>query len=139
MKKIILALILCLLPLKPLLAIDTEFQCLVRNVYYESRGEPRNGKLAVALVTLNRTENPKYPKSICDVVYQKKQFSWTIKFKKTKIDEKAWQESKDAAMQAYMDRGVLGVFPATHFHATYVSPNWRMRRITKIGKHIFYA
>lgn len=110
----------------------------MRNVYYESRGEPRNGKLAVALVTLNRVDKPGFPSTICSVVYAKKQFSWTAKFKSQKIDAKAWQESKDAAWQAYMDRGILGKFDATHFHATYVSPKWKLKKVAKIGNHVFF-
>lgn len=121
-------------------AIDREFDCLVRNVYYESKSEPRNGKLAVALVTLNRVNNPKYPSTICGVVYQKHQFSWTKnkRLLKAKINPKQWQAAKSAAIEAYMNRNVLGYFSATHFHNQTVKPKWGLRRVARIGNHTFY-
>lgn len=118
--------------------MDKEFDCLVRNVYYESKSEPRNGKLAVALVTLNRVDDPRYPKTICQVVHQKSQFSWTRKYSGVKINKVQWQQSKDAAMEAYMNRGILGHFKATHFHNDSVRPNWKLRKVARIGGHQFY-
>ena len=61
-----------------------EISCLARNVYYEARGESLQGQKAVALVTLNRVENPMFPNTICGVVNERKvvkgttkcQFSW---------------------------------------------------------------
>ncbi len=119
-------------------AQDTELDCLIRNVYYESRGEPHKGKLAVALVTLNRTENIKYPKNICRVVYQKKQFSWTSKFYKAQININEWQQSKEAAVAAYMNRDILGKFKATHYHNFTVKPKWKLKKVAVINNHIFY-
>lgn len=139
MKAYILGLIMALLSLN-LSAGDKEFDCLVRNVYYESKSEPRNGKLAVALVTLNRVDNPKYPGTICGVVYQKGQFSWTTnkQLLKYKINAAQWQASKDAALEAYMNRYILGSFLATHFHNDSVKPGWKLQRVAKIGNHTFY-
>lgn len=111
-----------------------EFQCLVKNVYYEARGESKQGKIAVATVTLNRVKHPSYPKSICGVVYQNKQFSWTIKPSKTKINAKDWQDSINAAVVAYNSKG----FKATHYHNFTVKPNWGLKKVAVIGNHIFY-
>ena len=121
-------------------AVDKEFDCLAKNVYYESRGEPTKGKLAVALVTLNRVEDPRFPKSICSVVYQKNQFSWTrdYKLQRLRVNSEQWQDAKEIAMQAYMDRGILGKFKATHFHNAQVSPRWKLRKVARINNHTFY-
>jgi spore germination cell wall hydrolase CwlJ-like protein len=54
-----------------------EVTCLAQNIYFEARGESRVGQLAVAHVTMNRTRSVRYPNSVCAVVYQKYQFSWT--------------------------------------------------------------
>ena len=116
------------------LPTNQEFQCLVKNVYYEARGEQKLGKEAVAIVTLNRVRHPKYPKSICAVVYQKKQFSWTIKPPKAKINARDWQDSINAAVVAYNSRG----FEATHYHNFTVKPKWGLKQVTIIGNHIFY-
>ncbi len=119
--------------------MDKELHCLVSNVYYEAKGESFKGKIAVALVTLNRVDDARYPDSICSVVYQKNQFSWTRTRKHSKIDNQLWESSKVAALTALMNRDYLGTFKATHFHNTKVSPNWGLKRLVKIGGHIFYA
>ena len=137
MVKLLLALLLMLPPLT-LQAIDQEFDCLVRNVYQEARSEPYKGKLAVALVTINRTKSERFPSTMCGVVYQKSQFSWTKNYSKVKVNPVQWQQSKDAAIEAYMNNNILGNFYATHFHNISVNPKWKLRKIAQIGNHIFY-
>jgi spore germination cell wall hydrolase CwlJ-like protein len=112
-----------------------DLDCLIYNVYFESRGEPKKGKLAVALVTLNRADNGD---SICKTVYAPKQFSWTAKAQKAAINVKEWKASKEAAIEAYMNRDILGKFTATHYHNDTVSPKWGLRKVAVIGKHTFY-
>lgn len=138
MVKLLLALLLLLPPLT-LQASDPEFDCLVRNVYQEARGESYKGKLAVALVTLNRTKSDRFPSTICGVVYQKSQFSWTKNYSKVKIHPVQWQAAKDAAFAAYMDNGILGNFYATHFHSKAVNPGWKLRKVATVGNHVFYS
>ena len=112
-----------------------ELECLITNVYYEARGESYEGKVAVAKVTINRVNHPKYPKTICGVVYQPKQFSWTIKPSKAKVNPKEWYESAKASIEAYnMEDGLQ----ATHYHNFTVSPKWNLQRVVTIGNHIFY-
>ena len=50
---------------------EREVQCLARNIFYESASEPEEGKVAVGLVTLNRTADPRFPSDVCGVVKQK--------------------------------------------------------------------
>lgn len=63
-----------------------ELNCLTENVFYESRFEDNLGQIAVAHVTINRTKHDMYPNTICNVVWQSYQFSWTI-WKDTKFNE----------------------------------------------------
>lgn len=58
-------------------AQSSELECLAKNIYFESRGEPQVGQFLVAFVTINRVKDDRWPNTICDVVYQHKQFSWT--------------------------------------------------------------
>ena len=104
----------------------------MRNVYYESRGEPVEGQVAVARVTLNRLKT--HAPTICKVVFQKKQFSWTLKPVSKRIDKVAWDIAEKAAVVAYNTEG----FEATHYHNTSVSPKWGLTKVTQIGNHIFY-
>lgn len=118
-----------------------DVDCLSKNIYYEAGIEPAEGKYAVAQVTLNRLKTKRWGKSVCDVVYSKAQFSWTLKKKLEKPKGAFWEESQAIARNV-LKRGVR-VKPLQQslmYHADYVNPNWvdRKQRITKIGAHIFY-
>lgn len=110
---------------------DIQLHCLTTNIYYEARGEPLNGQLAVALVTKNRAAKS----NICNVVYAKHQFSWTSKFNKTKRDNVSWGNAEHIAK---ISLAYNYSFYATHYHSKYVNPNWNMKKIAIIGNHIFY-
>jgi len=120
-----------------------EIKCLAENIYYESRGESLAGKLAVAKVTLNRAEHPKFPDTICEVVYQKHQFSWTRnKALRTKPKDSAvWREAINIATDAYYS-GLeeLNHFKAISFHNLTVKPGWasKSKLVAVIGGHKFY-
>ncbi len=111
---------------------EMEFRCLVRNVYYEARGESLEGQIAVAKVTLNRLKT--HAPTICKVVYQPRQFSWTMQARTKGIDARAWLVAERASLIAYNIEG----FDATYYHNTSVRPNWGFTKITQIGNHIFY-
>ena len=113
----------------------TETMCLARNIYYEARGESYLGKLAIAKVTINRTKDPKFPRTICAVVYQPGQFSWTA-LTPRRID----QESIRIAQRAMRGRHELSQFDALYFHNKSVSPYWarKFKKIKTIGTHAFY-
>lgn len=130
-----------------------QIDCLAQNIYYEAGHEPEKGKIAVALVTLNRVEDPRYPKDICSVVKQKTrihsigdrritcQFSWFCEDKKTNRQKTAYEESRDIALHVYANYEKIKDFTngALFYHADYVNPQWRgLERTTVIGRHIFY-
>lgn len=59
-----------------------ERRCLATAIYFEARGEPVRGQVAVGQVILNRMRSPLFPQTICGVVYQGQmhpgcQFSFT--------------------------------------------------------------
>lgn len=112
------------------------------NVYFEARSEDMLGQLAVAEVTLNRVESERYPDNICDVVWQRKQFSWTHDGKSdVPRDKVAWERALYVARTAIEteDMAVVGD-GVTHYHAEYVTPYWTTSytRVAKVGSHIFY-
>lgn len=118
-------------------AEDASIMCLAKNIYYEAQGESMIGKLAVAKVTLNRVASPHFANNVCDVVYQKHQFSWTKKPTKI-VDKAAWQLSLDIATKAIQTGHVDIKLSALYFHNVSIAPNWRKQRIAKIGNHYFY-
>ena len=78
-------------------------ECLALNVYYEARGESLAGQYAVAEVTMNRKSALGFPKTLCDVVYQKGAFSWT----EEKLDQPGgaeWQRAIRVAQDTYYRR-----------------------------------
>lgn len=121
-------------------ALDAEQRCLAGTIYFESKGESLEGQLAVAKVVLNRTASPRWPNSICGVVYQKSQFSFVRGGKMPSIrkSSQAWQRAKAIARIALDDSWQTQVDDALFFHAKYVSPGWRLTRIGAVDKHIFY-
>jgi hypothetical protein len=126
-----------------------EENCLAKAVYFEARSETELGQLAVAKVVLNRLKDPAYPKTICGVVYQGSdrrnscQFSFACDGLADDVKSKpAWDRSKRIAQKALAgDQTVRIMGAATHYHADYVRPKWsrEMRRLIKIGRHIFYS
>ena len=120
-----------------------QVDCLAQNIYHEAGYESREGKEAVALVTLNRTQDPRFPKDICGVVKQKTtsvcQFSWFCQ--NTFITNKAvYEDAKEIAVYVYANYENLKDITqgALYYHADYVNPRWKLEKTTVIGRHIFY-
>jgi spore germination cell wall hydrolase CwlJ-like protein len=128
----------------------TEMKCLATAIYFEARGEPERGQLAVAQVVLNRLKNPAYPNTVCGVVYQNKnkrnrcQFSFACDGIKDRItDMRSWGSAQALAKKVLNDNRTMfqaDVGTSTHYHANYVRPRWarHMKKMQKIGRHIFY-
>lgn len=122
--------------------------CLARNIYFEARGEGSRGQYAVAAVTLNRVRDKRWSDGICGVVYQKKQFSWTISRPMSRptviADRAAWQRAAEVAVLSLMGLAPDFSHGATH----YVAPE-RLDRMPvwtnamtvshKIDGHVFFA
>lgn len=122
-----------------------EVECLARNIYYEAGNEPKLGWLAVASVTMNRFISGNYASSICGVVHQKSgstyQFSWVGMQKRlSKINDEVYNDVLEVATKIYLtyDSSQDVTKGATFYHADYVNPKWKLERVKKIGKHIFY-
>lgn len=115
--------------------------CLAMNVYHEARGEPAEGQLAVAHVTLNRVADPAYPSDVCGVVWQRKQFSWTDDGKSDAAkDEAALVTAANMAVNVINGHAKDPTGGATHYHNDKVSPRWasRLKATATIGSHTFY-
>jgi len=123
-----------------------ELQCLAQNAYFEARGEDSVGIRAVNQVVLNRVRDSRFPKSICEVVYQhqngKYQFSWVALKSKTITDNIAWlkclEEAKYALSKPFVDPQ-LYLNNAIFYHSKDVHPKWGFSFVARINNHIFYT
>ena len=121
----------------PAVGIDADARCLARAVFFEARGEPLEGQLAVAQVILNRAASGKYPDSSCGVIDQPNQFSFARRSIDT--DSNDYRIAKAIAVIAQAQRWSQVAPRAMSFHATQVRPSWGgMQRISRIGNHVFY-
>ena len=150
---------------------EQEF-CLAQNIFFESSVDNKAGMAAVADVTLNRVKDTRYPNTVCEVVYQaimkeswktkqypdlpaservyypkrhQCQFSWYCDGKSDDIPlgSENWVKAQMVAWEMMHNNTLRGISDgATHYHATYVKPNWRkdvgMTLVGRIGSHIFY-
>jgi len=114
--------------------------CLARNVYYESRGEPMVGQYAVAEVTMNRVASSLFPDSVCDVVNARGAFSWTNDESLEEPYGFEWWRAQAVAGSVYGSHASPYVGDALFYHATYVAPRWARTRdqVALIGHHLFY-
>ena len=123
-------------------ALDEELSCVATAVYFEARGEPFDGQLAVAEVILNRARSGRYPASYCGVVKQPAQFSFVRRGQFPRVDERsaAWNYAQSIARIA--GKQLVEALPndVLWYHADYVAPGWghRLSKVEKIGAHIFY-
>jgi spore germination cell wall hydrolase CwlJ-like protein len=131
----------------PAVSGDAQFQCLAQAVYFESRGEPLSGQIAVAEVVLNRVDSSSYPRSICGVTKQGAgsgrgcQFSYACDGRPDVMTSSVSKARSEKIARMLIDGRPRSVTSgATHFHATYVRPDWsrKFARTAAIGNHVFY-
>ena len=140
--------------------LETAFICLALNTYHEAKNQSLVGQVATAQVVMNRVADDRYPNTVCEVVKQgphrpswenpekeypirhRCQFSWYCDGKPdVPKNEKAWRKAQDVAFLVLYNKINLDVTEgATHYHATYVNPDWAKTKtlITQVGDHIFY-
>jgi hypothetical protein len=121
-------------------SLGKQMQCLAGAVYFESRGESLEGQLAVARVIINRAASDRFPDSYCDVVFQRSQFSFVRGGAMPSIrkNSRGWHRAVAIARIAEEGMWQSPARGALFFHATRVSPNWRLTRVGRIDNHIFY-
>lgn len=122
--------------------MSEEMRCLAQAVYFESRGEPLDGQLAVAQVIINRTESNQFPDDYCSVVTQRSQFSFVRggNIPDPNTSSSAWRRAKAIARIAHQEMWDSDAEDALYFHASHVSPRWARTKIARarIDSHVFY-
>ena len=134
--------------------LDKQLLCMAEAIYFESRGEPFTGQVAVAQVILQRVESKLFPNDACSVVHQgrlhkggspvkhKCEFSYWCDGRLEEVeDEGAYREAISVATLVSEGVRILSVKNALHYHAIYVRPYWAdsYKRRAQIGRHVFYS
>ena len=146
---------------------ESAVSCMAKNIYFESKSQPLVGQLAVGLVVLNRVKSKNWPNDICKVIYEgpvreswktrkdpklpkhkrkyypirhRCQFSWYCDGFKDTIREPTVYSKILTIAHALVGKKVYDFTDgATHYHATYVSPEWtNLEVLFTIEDHIFY-
>jgi N-acetylmuramoyl-L-alanine amidase len=118
-----------------------ELECLATGIYFESKGEPLAGQLAVGKVIANRAQSGgRFPDSYCGVLFQRGQFSFVHGHSLPSIPRanRQWQTAVALAKIVDQDLKESPVGDALFFHARYVAPGWHAKRVASIGNHVFY-
>jgi spore germination cell wall hydrolase CwlJ-like protein len=120
--------------------LDEQLRCLATGIYFEAKGEPLSGQLAVAEVILNRTESGRFPRNVCGVLTQPGQFSFVRggRMPSVNTDSRSWRTAVAVAQVAMDDHWENPMPGALYFHARSVSPGWRLARLGSVGNHVFY-
>lgn len=120
--------------------LSRELNCLAGAIYFESKSEPLEGQLAVGRVIVARTKSGRYPTSYCGVVYQPSQFSFIRGNSMPGINKSSqdWHEAVALARIADAGSWQSPVEGALSFHAARISPGWNMKRVARLGNHVFY-
>jgi spore germination cell wall hydrolase CwlJ-like protein len=118
-----------------------ELECLATGIYFESKGEPLAGQLAVGKVIANRTQSGgRFPSSYCGVLFQRGQFSFVHGHSLPAVPHANRQWQTAVAVAKIVDQNLQdsSVGNALFFHARYVAPGWHAKRVAAIGNHVFY-
>lgn len=122
---------------------EKDLKCLADNLYHEARSEGIMGMAAVAYVTINRLAHRKYPGSVCGVVHQPYQFSWTNVKHSLKVTEtNSYQQAMVVAKHVLQFGNAFDITQGSiFFHVKSMKrPKWTRDLIVVavIGNHVFY-
>ncbi len=120
-------------------AASEALQCLAGAIYFESKGEPLAGQLAVAEVIINRAKSGRFPADVCDVVTQRGQFGFVRGGRIPTISAgNAYRTAIAVAKVALAEAWNSPAAKALYFNTADRVPAARLTRIASIGNHIFY-
>ena len=114
-----------------------DVMCLAYSIYREAGNLAPSAQYAVGQVHINRLLEGSWGDSLCEVVFAKAQFSWTLEKKKVIWSDKQRffaREIAEGLVKSLNSKRIL------HYHANYVKPKWgkQSKAVAMAGPHIFY-
>ena len=125
-------------------SLKEEQHCLAQSLYWEARGEGRNGMIAVGWTVLNRVHSKDFPATPCEVVRQGGeqppcQFSWWCDGRSDRpLDQRSWKSALETAAELLLNPPRDPTGGALFYHSTSIRSPWRRVRTARIGRHVFY-
>lgn len=124
---------------KTLYITEDDLNLMAKIVHAESKGEPQQGKIAVASVILNRVTDPKFPDTIREVIMQKNAFSCVV-------NGEINVTPNEASYAAVYD-AIKGVDPTNEalffYNPSIATCSWmknvEKKKVTNIGHHVFFC
>ncbi|MFS0634316.1 cell wall hydrolase [Mesobacillus foraminis] len=117
---------------------EEEKKLLARLVHAEAKGEPFNGKVAVAAVVLNRVDHEQFPDSVKEVIYQRNAFE---PVQNGSINKPASKEAIEAVEEALEEQGERGANEELlyFYNPDTATSDWIFSRdvVKTIGNHSF--
>ena len=117
-----------------------QLMCLALNVYHEARGSTIDDQIDTSYVVLNRVKADRFPDTVCEVVYDPYQFSWTHdNISDIPHEEDAWALSQVVAEAVYKGLAFDFTEGRTHYHTTRINPYWSSyaNDHVVIGAHVY--
>jgi N-acetylmuramoyl-L-alanine amidase len=114
---------------------SADIELLARLVHGEARGEPYEGKVAVAAVVLNRTEDPRFPKTIAGVIYEPGAFDAVSDGQiNLQPDQSSYNAARDAMNGWDPSYGCVYYYNPATATSSWI---WSRQIVVKIGNHNF--
>ncbi|ESU33322.1 hypothetical protein G3A_06935 [Bacillus sp. 17376] len=113
---------------------EEEVKLLARLVHAEAKGEPYEGKVAVAEVVLNRVEHEQFPDTVKEVIYQRNAFQ---PVQNGAINKPAGEEAIKAVEDALENENKIDCL--YFYNPETATSQWIFTRdvVKTIGKHAF--
>ncbi|SHJ76343.1 N-acetylmuramoyl-L-alanine amidase [Clostridium cavendishii DSM 21758] len=123
---------------KSIYLTEDDVHLMAQVVYAESKGEPYEGKVAVASVILNRVVNPKFPNTISGVIMQKNAFS-CVKNGVINVepDTDSYKAVKDAIKGADPSNNALFFYNPKSSTCSWMGQIEKKNK-KSIGQHVFF-
>ena len=120
-----------------------DINCLSDDIYYEASTQSMAGQIAVGEVVLNRVKSLDFPKTVCKVIWQHCQFSWTCSPNRRPIDKHStsWKNAQSVARMLLANTNMVDITNgAIAYHTVTSHPSWsrKMDRVMRIDQHVFY-
>ena len=127
---------------------DRQQACLARGIYFEARGEPAQGSGRCCPGNFESGQKPSLSQHHLRCGLPKQELAKPLSvFVRLRPYSRPYQKPRticncetDCRRNICRSHLLKEVGSSTHYHATYVNPRWnrRMKRLGRIGLHIFY-